>query len=433
MHAIAESIMERVCPRLSPGASLLIARHDQILLQRGFGWADLDKQAARADSSYLIASVTKQFVCAAALLLVQDGVLDLDLPLARYAPRLPPYKDQVTLRHLMTHTSGISDYFNSDFIAKYCQDDSPELDQDGLVDYITRNLARLEFAPGSSWAYSNSGYILLGWIIERLSGMPLAELLAQRVFEPLGMRNTLMGTSDRRPAGMALGYERQKDASYSAAPYNRTVVGWADGNIISTCSDLYKWQTAWQAGKLLDPGLWRQAFTPYELSDGRSSHYGLGWFLWNRRGLEERWHTGGTVGYRCRAACFPQEGLSIIMLLNAGSEGAGDINQPFGRLVQEALGRSLRPLPAWSAVPAADLPAWTGTWQSTEKDPANRRRFSIQADAQRRLSLRTANGVATGAGGGGGGGGPRARRGRNSPSCPRARICCGLIPGWTII
>ena len=381
--------MERVCPRLSPGASLLVSRGDEILWRQGYGWADLERRIpARPDTSYLIASVTKQFVCVAALLLASDGMLDLDRPIADLAPELPPYKELVTPRHLMTHTSGIADYFTDEFIADYCQVDSPALDQDKLVEFICQKLPELKFKPGSRWEYSNSAYVILGWLIERVCGWPLPELLATRVFKPLGMEHTCMGDSDRRPPGMAVGYKPPQQGEFAPAPYNRTVVGWADGNMVSTCGDLHIWQRACQKGEVLPPELWRQVFTPHTLNDGQSASYGLGWFIWRRRGLLEYWHTGGTPGYRCRMSYFPREQVGLIMLLNGNQQGTGDINQPFGRLVHELLGDRLAPLPAWEGLPPHVAQQWSGPWDAPGVEGGPDQGFHIQADLRGRLTLR---------------------------------------------
>ncbi len=380
--------MAPLCPRLTPGASLLIARGAEILLQRGYGWADIEGELpAGVDTAYLIASISKQFFCVAALLLAGEGKLDLDAPIVAYAPGLPGYAREVTLRHLMTHTSGIPDYFDKAFIKAYCRDDSPVLNQGELVRHIARRYPELEFAPGTRWAYSNSGYVILGQILEQAAKLSLADLLAERIFTPLDMRRTRVGDTSRRPTGMARGYRRTAAGRFTPTAYNRTVVGWADGNIISTCGDLLKWQQAWQAGALLPAAAWEEVFRPYPLPPGQPRHYGLGWFLWRRRGEKEYWHAGSTVGYHGHAACFPDAGLSAILLMNASSGTIGDPNIPIGRLVHEAIGDRLAPLPPWHPPPTGNLPAWTGAWQAEDAAKAAGTRFAIQADAEGRLTV----------------------------------------------
>ena len=385
---MADAVMTPICPRLTPGASLLIARGAEILHHRGYGWADIEGEIpAGADTAYLIASISKQFFCVAALLLAGEGKLDLNAPIADHAPGLPGYAREVTVRHLMTHTSGIPDYFDKAFIDAYCRDDSPALNQGELVRHIARRYPELEFAPGTRWAYSNSGYVILGQILEQAAKLSLADLLAERIFTPLGMRRTRVGDTARRPTGMARGYRRTAEDRFITTAYNRTVVGWADGNIISTCGDLHKWQQAWQAGAILPAAAWKEVFRPYPLPPGQPRHYGLGWFMWQRRGEQEYWHAGSTVGYHGHASCFPDAGVSVILLMNTSRGSIGDPNIPLGRLVQEVMGDRLAPLPPWDPPPADDLSAWTGAWQAREAAKADGTRFVIRDDKRGRLTL----------------------------------------------
>ncbi len=388
MNTIADSIMEGLCPRCTPGASLLIARGQDILLHRGYGLADVaDGVSAGPETPYLIASMTKPFVCAAALLLVQNGKLTLDAPIAHYAPSLPGYARQVTPRHLMNHTSGIPDYFIPPFIEEYCRDDSPVLDQETLVDYIGQRYLTLDFAPGTAWAYSNSAYVILGQIIERAGDKPLTDLLKERIFDPLNMHHTRVGSSTVRPPGMALGYRRDPGGGFEPTAFNRTVVGWADGCIVSTCGDLLKWQQAIQNGDILSPASWEQVFTPWRHPGGKTSSYGLGWFVWNRRGQDEYWHTGSTVGYHGRSSCFPESEVSVILLMNSSSGSIGDPNIPFGRLIQNVIGDRLEPLPSWRPPPSGNAQAWVGPWhaQGTIGNPPTR--FRIRAETGGRLMV----------------------------------------------
>ncbi|MBU2511726.1 beta-lactamase family protein [bacterium] len=162
-------------PPYLPGTSLLIGRGDEILIHKGYGLSDLENYiSADPESSYLITSVTKQFACAAVMILAEEGQLDIDSPIGLYSPRLPSYREQVTLRHLMTHTSGISEYFNQEFRRSYCQEGSPSLSQTDFVDYICNKYPNLEFEPGSAWSYSNSAYVILGEIIEHISQAPFS-------------------------------------------------------------------------------------------------------------------------------------------------------------------------------------------------------------------------------------------------------------------
>lgn len=386
-----DEIMRQRVPGLSPGASLLLARNGEIKVHQAFGLADLERSIpAEPESRYLIASVSKQFTCAAALLLMEDGLLRLDDPLSRHLPGLPAWSHQVILRQLMTHVSGVPDYFTDEFIETWCGDDSPALDQDGLVNFIATSFPELEFQPDERFAYSNSAYVLLGAALERVAGCSLAELLHERVFAPLGMTRTEVGVNGELQPGMARGY-LSKDGGFEPAAYNMTVVGWADGNIISTCGDLYRWHRAIMENRALRSETWKLVFTPQRLLDGSSACYGLGWFLFNRRGLTERWHSGGTVGYRCRVALFPEaENSSVILLTNADPKCPGDAYHHFGDLVQALIGDKLAPVPAWGPAPKDLAEAWLGDWTNIPAAEEPTTRLSIQADEAGRLTLRGA-------------------------------------------
>lgn len=285
MSLNVDSIMASICPRRTPGASLLIARGGEVLHHRGYGMSDISANVpAGSETAYPIASISKQFVCVAALLLAKDGLLQLDEPIAPHVPSLPAYANRITLRHLMTHNSGIPDYFTHDFIDEYCREDSPDFSQEELVNAIGRRFPHLEFAPGSAWRYSNSAYVILGQMIERVSGYSLTDLLKERIFTPLGMCKTRIADAAICPPGMAIGYQPSRSGGFDAATYNRAVAGWADGNSISTCGDLFIWQLAWQNGEILSPADWQQVFTPSGPRHRQQNRYGLGWFIGSRRG-----------------------------------------------------------------------------------------------------------------------------------------------------
>ncbi len=381
-------IMEEACPGQQPGASLMITKGDEILVHNGYGLADLPGGIpSDPNSTYLIASVSKQFTCAAILLLAEAGQLSIDDSLGKYVDGFSSYREQVTIRQMMNHTSGIPDYFDPHFLKTYCQEESPSLNQEELVSYISDRYPKLEFEPGSDWAYSNSAYVILGFIVERVAGLPFEQFLQKRIFDPLGMDHTKVGISETREPGMAVGYDKNPEGSYIPSVYNRIVVGWADGNIISNCRDLHKWLRALYTGKVLSPNFRESMLSPTVLNDGRTTPYGFGWFIYHRRGLVEHWHTGSTVGYHCRMSYFPEKEVAVICLLNSEKGIDGDLNIPFTTMVNAVLEDEMEPLPAPVSLSRGDLQLWKGKWREVDLAENSPLLFTITEDSEGGLRL----------------------------------------------
>ena len=292
-----------------PGASLLVLKDGRALVRRGYGRADLESGiAAGADTNYRLASVSKQFTAAAVLLLAQDGALSIDDPVKRWLPSLPPVADAITLRHLLAHTSGVLDY--EDLMGASWQG---QIRDAGVLALLERE-DRLNFPPGSTYRYSNSGYALLALVVERASGMDFPAFLRTRIFAPLGMRDSLAYVAGGRGvthrawgySQAAQGWERTDQNIYSA------VLG--DGGIYSNIDDLARWDAAWYDGRLFDDStralaLGRQvqvATTP------EATWYGFGWRVADGR----QWHNGESIGFRNTLVRWPGQHLTVVLLSN---------------------------------------------------------------------------------------------------------------------
>jgi CubicO group peptidase (beta-lactamase class C family) len=301
----------------APGASVLVRRNGETILAKGIGLADLDAGTrATPSTNYRLASVTKQFTAMAILILASEGKLSLADPLGRWLDGLPPWSDGVTIRHLLTHTSGIYDY--EDLIAP----DSTRqvLDRDVLDLLITAPNAPY-FAPGASYRYSNSGYALLALIVERASGMPFQDFLRQRIFAPIGMRETLAYLQTGPPvAERAFGHSRdgnrwtRDDQSVTSA-----VLG--DGGIYSSVRDLAAWDAELERPTLIPATLLEEAFTPATPTDVAGVSYGYGWRIGALAGRRMLHHTGETRGFRNALLRIPEEKLTVVVLTNR-DEGA---------------------------------------------------------------------------------------------------------------
>jgi D-alanyl-D-alanine carboxypeptidase len=264
------------------------------------------------DTVFEIGSVTKQFTAAGILLLAQDGKLSVDDKISRHLTNTPPTWADITIRHLLNHTSGITNYDSLDGFELRLR-----LTQEKFV----RKLAAHPpvFKPGDAWAYCNSSYSLLGFIIENASGKTYWQFLDERIFQPLQMTNTTRRDSELIIPRRAAGYEKVK-GSLVNRDYDLTDLG-AAGAMVSTVADLAKWNAALNGDKLLNESSQQQWWTPTRLNDGTTKDYGFGWFLSPLDGHRNIGHSGSTSGFSASLQRFPDDGLTIIVLSNTGESG----------------------------------------------------------------------------------------------------------------
>lgn len=306
-RAQIDTLMSRYAGDI-PGASLLVVKDGQAIVRRGFGYADLEKHV-KADSAtnYRLASISKQFTAACILLLMQDGKLKLEDPVRKWLPELPPSDDKITVRRLLTHTGGLIDY--EDLISP---DRTAQIDDNDVLRMIASQ-HRLYFEPGSAHRYSNGAFVLLGLVVERISGMDLAEFMKRRIFQPLGMEHTLMYEHGRGPevSHRAYGYS-EKDGKWTRTDQDVTSATRGDGGIYSSVDDLAKWDAALYTDKLLNAQSRKLAFTPTEPLADPDVDYGFGW----RLSGDTVWHSGESIGFRNIIIRWPKQHLAVILLSN---------------------------------------------------------------------------------------------------------------------
>lgn len=292
-----------------PGASLLVLKDGKPLVRRGYGRSDLEADVdAGPATDYRLASVSKQFTAAAILLLAQDGKLSIDDPVKRWLPELPAVADAITLRHLLTHTSGLIDY--EDLMAEPY--DGQILDA-GVLDLLAKE-NRLYFAPGHGYRYSNSAYALLSLVVERASGMAYPAFLQSRIFQPLGMRGTLAYVNGGpEPPHRAYGYS-EIDGRWQRTDQSSTSAVLGDGGIYSSIDDLARWDAALYDDRLLGDASRALAFTPHVQVEGEGYEAGYG-FGWRITG-DTLWHSGESIGFRNVIVRWPQRHLTVVLLSN---------------------------------------------------------------------------------------------------------------------
>ncbi len=306
----------------APGAAVLVLKNGKPVFERGYGLADLrTRRNINVRTNFRLASVTKQFTAAAIMLLVRDGKLRYDERLTDVFPDFPEYGRAITIRHLLNHTSGLLDY--EDLMEAPPQRGELRQIQDDEVLALLKKQTTTKFPPGSSWSYSNSGYVLLGVIVGRVSGESFGDFLRDRIFVPLGMTHTVLyrrginEVSDRAYGhACSHGSCREDDQSATSATQG-------DGGVYSSLEDLAKWDAALREHKLLREAEMQPALTPVQVPDhsvrgpaGESEEYGFGWFLSPYKGHPRMWHYGETEGFRTTIQRFPKDGLTIIILAN---------------------------------------------------------------------------------------------------------------------
>ena len=305
-----------------PGASVVVISDGRVVARRAYGMANLEQRvAATPETDYRLASVSKQFTAMAVMLLAQDRKLRYDQPVRDFLPELPGAAQPVTVRHLLNHTSGLWDYEDLIPDSRTAQLD----DRDVLTLLASKD--SLYFPAGSQYRYSNSGYVLLGLIVARVSGMSFPEFLRTRIFQPLGMRATVahVERSDTVPR-RAYGYS-PRGGAFVQTDQSVTSATLGDGGIYTNVDDMTGWDQALYGGStaLVDAATLELATTPPQLPAGADTHYGFGWFVDSYRG-EKRWrHTGETSGFRNAIQRFPRRRLTVIVLTNRSSGEPGAI------------------------------------------------------------------------------------------------------------
>ena len=302
-----------------PGLALAVIRDGRVVKSQGYGLADIELNVpVTADTVFQLGSIGKQFTAAAILMLAEDGKLSLDDKITHYFPAAAPKWNAITIRHFLNHTSGLADYTDDKYIAP---GGLTPLHQELTDEETLRRFTTLpfDFRPGEKWSYCNTGYAILGFLIQKVSGQSYGDFLEARVFKPLGMGATrVISESDiipNRAAGYILEKNEIKNQRWVSPHWNTL----ADGALYSTAADMTKWDAAITNGALLKPASYAQMWTPAPLNDGKTYPYGFAWDLIeiNCHRLQE--HGGAWQGFTAHYARYPDDHLSVIVLTNLES------------------------------------------------------------------------------------------------------------------
>lgn len=361
-----------------PGLALAVMRDGKVVRAQGYGLANVELNVpVRPETIFQSGSMGKEFTATAVMMLLEEGKIALDDKLTKYFPDSPSSWNEITIRRLLTHTSGIKNY--------------SEKDLNYRLDYSEEDLLKkaqsfpLDFPPGDKWSYSNTGYVVLGILIHKLTGEFYGDFLQERIFAPLGMTSTrIMSESDiipNRSSGYRLVKGQLKNQEYVSPSLNTT----ADGSLYFTVLDLAKWDAALYAGKLLKGSSFDQMWTAVKLNDGKTYDYGFGWFLNQIRGHRIIEHGGAWQGFTTHISRYVADKLTVVVLTNLDS--AHSRAEEITHVVAGTYLADLKPLPPPEAI--------------EDKEPAVTQRFrdliaglagghvkqeDLAADAARKLS-----------------------------------------------
>ena len=331
---LADALFAHFIMTNNPGAAVLVAQNGKVLFERGYGLAEVARGIPFSpQTKSRIGSITKQFTAAAILKLQEQGKLTVEDKLSKYFPDFPR-GNEVTLRHLLTHTSGIRSYTDKPgFIEKVCAPIKP----DDLIQSFKND--PFDFDPGKQWHYDNSGYFLLGHIVEKVSGQSYGEFLRKSFFEPLGMRSTGVYHGGIALEQEALGYSFDNDDTFTnALNWDMSWAGGA-GALYSTVEDLFRWNEGIFGGKVLKQVSLQAAWTPVQTDENKKDNsgdgYGYGWAISQLRGAEEISHGGGLNGFSSFLMRLPRENFTVAVLANALPGGPGVDPTRLARLVAQ--------------------------------------------------------------------------------------------------
>jgi CubicO group peptidase (beta-lactamase class C family) len=317
--AVAEYVQSEMQRQHIPGLALLVARAGEIVRAEGYGLANVELQVpVKPETVFQSGSVGKQFTATAVMMLVEEGKVGLDDPLTKFFPDARATWNDVTVRELLSHTAGFTDYPETFDFRK----DWTEAEQLKLVESIP-----LAYPPGTKWDYSNLAYLTLGLLIHRVTGEFYGDFLQERIFKPLGMQTTrIISEADivpNRAAGYRLVKGELKNQEWVAPMVNTT----ADGSLYFSILDLAKWDAALYTGKLLKRSSLQQMWTPARLKNGQPNKdgYGFGWFIADRHGHRVISHDGAWQGFKTAITRHVDDQLTVVVLANLAEAAPGKI------------------------------------------------------------------------------------------------------------
>lgn len=320
---------------LEPGCQVLVAKKGVVVYDKSFGSANLELQVPmNSDRVFKLGSITKQFTAVAILQLMEQGKIRLQDPIGNYITELPAATQSITIENLLTHTSGIKDYLQIDYQQPFMErkDFSPK----EVIDLF--KTVPLEFEAGTKYKYSNSGYFLLGYIIEKVSGKSYASYINDHLLRPLALEQTYFDQGNRLIFNRADGY-RKEGKEFKNADYWSMSIAYSAGELLSNTHDLFKWHQGLYTYKILKKESLDKAFTPFVLKDGTKVNYGYGFSIMDVNGIKSIGHGGSITGFVTNEMYYPQEDTFVCVLMNFENGEVEDLSLEVAAL---ALGKQFQ-------------------------------------------------------------------------------------------
>ncbi|OUD29144.1 serine hydrolase [Flavobacterium sp. FPG59] len=332
LEAKIDSLLLKVfTDKNGPGGEFLVAKAGKPIYQKSFGKANLELDVnLTSDNVFQIGSMTKQFTAISILILEEKGKLSVNDLVSKYLPDYP-LGDKITIHHLLTHTSGIKDFTKMKSLRDISQ---KEMTSKMMVDFFKNEPA--DFAPGEKFDYNNSGYVLLGYIIELVSGEKYEEFINKNIFDKVGMNNSQYASDRKIILKRAYGYQK-KEYGYVNKTQISFSIPFSSGSLMSTTGDMLKWQNALNLNLLLNTETLKKAFTKYKLNNGEEFTYGYGWHLINVNGTQLRRHGGSIFGFKSMGVYIPSEDIYVIGLTNCDCNSPTQVTEDIALLTLKAL------------------------------------------------------------------------------------------------
>ena len=329
LESAIDSILIKKYPTNAPGATFLISKNGNIIYKKAFGLANLELNTPmETDHVFEIGSITKQFTAVSILMLVEQGKIGLEDEITKYIPDYPTRGKKITIHHLLNHTSGIKSYTS---LKKLYDIDKNDLTPEQLIDFFKNE--PMDFDPGEKYKYNNSGYIILGYIIEKVSGLPYEEFVVKNIFEKLNMRNSAYGNHRSIVKNRASGYHLKED--YENSRFVSYSLSYAAGALLSSVADLNIWQQALTTNKLIKKETLQLAFKNYRLNNGEKTNYGYGWNIKTIGDRPSYEHGGFIFGFKSMGVYLPEADIYVVGLNNCDCNSPTKVTREIAELAEQ--------------------------------------------------------------------------------------------------
>ena len=321
-----DSLLQSKYPANAPGATFLISKKGNIIYKKAFGLSNLELNVPmQTKNVFEIGSMTKQFTAISILMLAEKGKLNLDDDITKFIPDYPTKGYKITIHHLLTHTSGIKDFTRIKGLNEISKKDVTPIE---LIDFFKNE--SMDFVPGEQFNYNNSGYIILGYIIETITGQSYADFVEEQIFKQLGMTASQYASHNKVIQNRASGYQNKE--GYVNSREISFTLPYASGSLMSTIDDMYNWQEAIKNNLLISKEMTQRAFTNYTLNNGENINYGYGWHLKTINGLSTREHGGAIFGFKSMGVYIPISDIYVIGLNNCDCNSPTQITREIAEL-----------------------------------------------------------------------------------------------------